>query len=192
MASFLDSILGNNNANPANAAMPYLDQIPGTLKPYYDPYINAGKTSLGNLMGQYQSLMNPESIMKMLGSGYQQSPGYQFNMNQGMNAINSAAASGGMLGTPSHQQQAGSMASNLASQDYNNYFNNAMGLYGRGLSGQEGINQTGYSASDSLAQALAANLMNQGNMAYLGQANQNQSRGDLFGTLVGLGSSFLF
>src|ERR1700751_3520310 len=104
--------------NPADKAMPYLDQIPDTIKPYYQPYIDAGQQSLSSLMGQYNTLLsNPGAIMNMAGGGFQQSPGYQFQMNQAINAANNAAASGGMAGTPYHQQNAAGMASNLANQD---------------------------------------------------------------------------
>lgn len=195
LGGLFGGLFGHNNGNPADAAMQYYNQIPGTLKPYYDKYINAGGTSLDSLMGQFSKMLSdPGSIMKMAGSGYQQSPGYKLNYDQGMNAQNSAAAAGGMLGTPGHQQQAGRFASDLANQDYNTYLNQALGLYSQGIQGQQGINQMGYNASDTLAQSLASNLMNQGNIAYQGQANKNQSSADrmnsIFGGLGGLASLF--
>jgi hypothetical protein len=174
-------------SNPADAAQPYLDQVPDTLKPYYDPYINAGQNALSTLMGQYQTLLNdPNKIMNQIGSGYQQSPGYQFQYNQGMNAINNAAAAGGQLGNNAHQLQAGGMATNLANQDFYNYLSQALGLYGKGLSGTEGINQMGYGASNELAQSLANNMTNQGNLAYAGQQNQNQANSDAYSARMGL------
>jgi hypothetical protein len=160
--------------NPANAAMPYLQQIPGTITPYYQPYVDAGSQALSQLMSQYQTLLtNPSQVMNMLGSSYQQSPGYQYQMTAGQNAENSAAASGGMLGTPYHQEESATMAEQIANQDYQQYLNQMMRLYGMGLEGEQGINQMGYGASNELAQALAANLMNEGGMAYAGAAGQN-------------------
>lgn len=179
-------LFGGKAANPANAAMPYLNQIPGTLKPYYDPYISAGKDSLATLMSQFNNLVsNPGQTFSDLGQGFQQSPGYQFNYNQGMNAINSAAQAGGMAGTPYHQQNAGNMASNLANQDFYNYMGNVMGLYNQGLGGLSGINQMGYNASNELANSLAAALMNQAGMAYNGQANSNQANADRWKNIIG-------
>ena len=197
MANFfdeIDSFFGGKSTmpNPADAAMPYLNQVPGTIKPYYDPYISAGQGALGTLQGQYSQLVNdPGSLMRMLGSGFQQSPGYQFQYNQGKNAVDNAAASGGFLGTEQHQQNAGAMASNLANKDFYDYFNNAKDLYGRGLSGYEGINQMGYNASDTLASSLGANLMNQGQLAYQGQQSENEAQQagmqNLLSLLGGLG-----
>lgn len=176
--------------NPADEAMPYLEEIPDTLKPYYDPYINAGQESLSTLMDQYRQLLsNPQALFNRFGAGYEQSPGYQFNYSQGMNGINSAAAAGGMLGTPGHQLQAGKFSSDMASQDYNNYLQRMMGLYGRGMEGMQGMNQMGYGASSELGQSLAANLMNQGNMAYNGQANQNRADADFWNNMIGLGTT---
>lgn len=176
--------------NPADAAMPYLDQIPGTIKPYYNPYINAGKGALDTLTGQYDQLVkNPSAILASIGKNYQQSPGYGFNYNQSMNAANSAAASGGMLGTPAHQQEAATLASSLASQDYNDYISKALMAYFQGISGEQDLTHTGYGASNELANSLGNNLMNQGNMAYAGQQNQNQSQSDFWSSLIGLGTA---
>lgn len=179
-------------SNPADKGMDYLNKIPDTIKPYYDPYINAGKNSLSSLMGQYSSLLNnPNAIMKMLGKGYQQSPGYQFDYNQGMNATNAAAASGGMLGTPYHQQNAASMASNLADQDYQKYMQQMMQLYGFGLQGEQGINEMGFNASTGLADQLANNQTNQAGMAYAGQSNKNQANADLWNSAIKGGTAGL-
>lgn len=194
-AQLAGGLFGSKYQNPANAGMQYLNQIPGTIKPYYDPYIQAGQQSLGDLMSQYGQLINdPGQKFSQLGQGFQQSPGYQFQYNQGMNAANSAAQAGGMAGTPYHQQNAASMANNLANQDFYNYMGNVQGLYGQGLQGMGGINQMGYNASNELAQSLAASLMNQGGMAYAGANNQNAANGarmgNIFGGAAGLMSAF--
>lgn len=186
----LNPFSSDYNKNPADAAMPYLDKIPDTIKPYYDPYINQGKDALSTLMQQYMGLVNnPMGQFNQIAQGFQESPGYQFQYNQGMNAANSAAAAGGMLGTPSHQMQASSMASNLANQDFYNYLSQALqqSQFGQqlGLGGLSGINQMGYGASNELANSLANNLTNQGNLQYAGTQQQNQANADMFNSLLG-------
>jgi hypothetical protein len=172
--------------DPYQAAAGYFDKIPSTIQPYFQPYINAGQQALPQLQSHYGNLLNdPTHMMNQIGAGYQQSPGYQFQMNQGMNAVNNAAAAGGMLGTPSHEFDAASMASGLANQDYYNYINHGLQQYQTGLAGTENLNQTGYNASDNLAGALANNLMTQGNMRFSGAAAQNQSQGSNWGNLLG-------
>lgn len=178
--------------NPADAGMGYLDQVPGTISPYYQPYIDAGQQSLSTLMGQYNNLLNdPGAVMNNAAKGFNQSPGYQFQYNQAMNASNGAAAAGGFLGTSNHQGDASARASNLANQDYYNYMGNALNMYNTGLSGMGGINQMGYGASNELAQSLAANLQSQAGMAYKGQENANENQAGITAGIAKMGGSLL-
>jgi hypothetical protein len=171
--------------NPADDAMGIMNGIPDTIKPYYDPYINAGKNSLSILQDQYSSLLNdPSALMSLLGGKFSESPGYKFQYDQGMNAANAAAASGGFAGTPQHQFNASSLAQNFANKDYYDYLDRTLGLYNTGLRGYGDINQMGYNASNELANSLANLDMNKANMSYLGQSNQNQANSDLFSTIL--------
>lgn len=174
--------------NPADKAMPYMDQVPGTITPYYQPYVDAGTKSLSDLMNQYSSLINdPGAVMNNIGSGFQQSPGYQFQMNQGMNAVNNAAAAGGTLGTTQHENDAAKISSNLANQDYYNYLSNALDLYGNGIKGEQGTMQLGYHAGDELANSLSSNLLDEAGLAYKGQANENAYNSSMFNNLLKTG-----
>lgn len=215
----LGSMMMGGGNNPYDAAKGSFDQIPGTISPYFNPYIEAGRSALpqlqnqyGSMMGNYQgvqnqynSLMNdPSAKYNQLASGYQRSPGYNWNMSQGMAAADNAAAAGGMQGSPQHQQQASTIATGLASQDFQNYLSHVLGLYGSGLQGNQnmftgglqgmqGINNQGYNASDTLAGALSSNLMNQGNLAFSGAAAQNQAQGTQMGDVMGgLGTLAMF
>lgn len=173
--------------NPYDAGQDYYNKIPGMMGQYYNPYIQAGQGAMGSLQGQYGQLMNdPNAMFNKFAGGYKQSPGYQWQLNQGMNAANNAAAAGGMAGSPQHQQQAAGMAEGLANQDFYNYMSQVMGLYGTGLQGEQGINQMGFNAAGDMAGGLGSNYMNQGNMAFAGQAAQNQSRGNILGDLGSL------
>jgi hypothetical protein len=184
--------LFGGGSNPADAAQPYLNQIPSTITPYYQPYIDAGQQALPTLMGQYNQLIsNPAALMNQMGSSFSASPGYQYNVTQATNAANQAAAAGGMVGSPMEQQQLSTTVSGLANQDYYNYLNHVLGLYGQGMSGMSGINTMGYGASDELAKSLANALMSQANLAYSGQAAQNQAQGGMVGGLIGMGTAAL-
>lgn len=178
--------------NPANKASSYLDQIPETLRPYFEPYIKAGQSTIPALQGQYNNLLsNPGGLYNQLSQGYQSSPGYEFAKKQGLGAIDNAAAAGGMLGSNQHQQQAGELATNLANQDFSQYINQILGLYGHGLSGTQGMFNTGYQAGSNYGEDLSQALMSRANLAYSGQQNQNQARGGLLETLAGLAGRFL-
>jgi len=178
-------LFGNNN-DPYGDAAKYFNQIPGKTSPYFNPYINAGLNSLPTLTGQFNNLINdPAGVMNKVGAGYQESPGYQFQLKQGLNAANNAAAAGGMLGTPANQYNAASFATGLANQDYYNYLNHALGQYQLGVNGLNNINNMGYNASDTLAGIIGNSLMNQGNLAFSSAAAKNQAEGSEWGDIMG-------
>jgi hypothetical protein len=210
---FFSSIFGNSGGgkNPADAARPYLEQIPGTMKPYYNPYINTGREALGQSMGEYSGLIgqrgdienslsdllnNPQELYRKLTSQFQTSPGYDFMKNEALGAAGHAAAAGGLAGSPQHQRYAEEAATGLAGREFENYLSHILGMYGQGLQGKQNLygaglqglgnlTNLGYGASSELAQNLAQALMSQANLEYAGQANQNQSRGGLFGAGLG-------
>lgn len=168
-----DFMSGSSSANN------YLKKIPGVVKPYYDPYIESGNQAIPILEEQYGKLVsNPGDIYSSLGSGFQTSPGYNFALEQALNASNNAAAAGGMAGSPMHEQQNMTVATGLADQDYYNYMNDVLGLYNTGLSGEQKLYNTGYQASDTLAKILSGNLQSQATAAAMG----NQ-----YGSAMGLG-----
>jgi hypothetical protein len=209
LGNILGGLGGFFTSNPSDAAMPYLNNISPMLQQYLSPYIQQGQSgfntlnnymNMGNnasnaLMGQYSNLINnPSGVMNRIGSSFQQSPGYGWQVNQALNAANRAAAAGGMAGSPAEQQQASTVASQLANQDYYNYLNHGMSLYGQGLSGLQGMSGMGLSAgqniygiganaANNLASSLGSLAMSQGNLAYAGQINQNQSDMGGFGAL---------
>jgi len=186
IGSGLMNMFGGGNKNPADAAMPYLQQIPGQAKPYYDPYIQAGTGALPEWQKQLQSLLNdPGALLNRLGQGYQASPGYQWQLNQGENAIGNAMAAGGMAGSPEHGQRAGQLAENLANQDYYNYLDKVLGLYGSGLSGEQNLQKQGFDASSQFANLLANALAGQGEYAYGGVAGENQAKSQGMNNLFG-------
>jgi hypothetical protein len=184
------SAMFGGGANPASAAMPYVQQVPDVMHQYFDPYVASGQDALSTLTGQYQTLLDdPSQIYNQMAAGYTQSPGYQWNYDQAMKAATDAAAAGGMSGTPASQQQAATMASGVAAQDFNPYMQSVLGLYGQGLQGEQALNQMGYQGSKELAESLANNLMTQGTLAFQGQEQQNKATGDLLSGLLGAGTS---
>ena len=103
--------------NPADAAKPYLDRIPETMNPYFQPAIDRGNRSGDTLERQYGEMTNdPSALLSRLGSGYKESPGYQFKLHQALAAANNASAAGGMLGSNQHQFQNEEIGEGLASK----------------------------------------------------------------------------
>lgn len=203
--------------DPSNDANDDLSQIPGQVSPYYQPYINAGNQALqglggqiagllgnyGELQGTYGSMLsNPGNYLNTLGAGYQESPGYEWQLDQGQQAVTNAAASGGYVGTPQEQQYMATMTEGIANQDYYNWLDHTLKILGGGLKGAQhmydtgfggaqGLTQLGYKASNSMAETIAQTLMAQANLDYASTVNQNQHNMGLFGDAVGLGMAAL-
>jgi hypothetical protein len=179
--------------NPYDKAQPYYEQAARDLPQYFNPSIQAGQRAIPQLEGAYGAMLDPNALIKKIGAGYQESPGYQFARNQGLTGINNASAAGGMLGSPQHQQEAGTLATNLANQDFYNYLKQALGLYGQGAAGEQSLFNTGTASGIGLGEDLASILASQAKAATQGQTAQNEHEqgglGSLFG---GLGSLLPF
>jgi hypothetical protein len=165
----------------------WLAKMEPMLHQYYDPYINNGQAAMGTLNDQYSMLLNdPASMQQMLGGGYEQSPGYQYQYDSAMNAGNQQLSAGGMLGTPAAQTQMMGTAQGLANQDYWNYYNQNANLYGQGLQGTQGMFDTGYNATNQMTSGLGNMYGSQANMSF-GKANSfNQMLGSMLGGAGGM------
>lgn len=189
------TLFGSDESMPQRKANAYLDKIPGILEAHYGPFEQAGVKALPTLEQQYAKLLNnPEILMSQVGSSHRASPGYRFKTEEAIKAANQAAAAGGMLGSPSHQESLMRTVTGLADQDYYNYLQNALGLYGLGLSGQTGLANMGYNAASSLGEDLSRAALNQANLEYTtGQNKLARERGmwgSLGNALGTIGSSY--
>lgn len=178
----------HHNKNPANVGIKELNKIPGQTKGYYDPYINAGRDSLNKLQDQYGQLSSdPGKRFAELGAGYKESPGYQAKLREALAGANNAAAmgGGGGLGTYGHQQMAGQAAGDVANEDYEQYINHIMGLYGKGLEGEGQLNQQGQRASEGYADILGNNTAQKANLMTQGQDWKNQNSNQDWSNIIG-------
>ncbi len=172
--------------NPARGAEDWMGQIPGQISKYMDPYINAGQEAYPGLKDQYGRLIsNPGQRMNEIGSEYHQSPGFKFALEQALQGAGHAAAAGGMAGSPQHEQQNMAIGTNLANQDYNAWLQNALGMYGTGLSGQQGIYNTGARTGMAAGEDMASYLANRAKIEYERQNAENQHSGGMWGNILG-------
>lgn len=183
----LFNIFGKQKS-PYDAASKIYGQIPGATEKYLSPYMTAGQSALGDLMGQYGQLTGSTGdVYNKLAGGYQQSPGFQSALKQALGAAGNQAAAGGMTGTPQAQLQSADVAGTLAQKDFGDYMSRMMGLYGTGLQGMGDVSKMGYGASTNYADMLGNIMAQQGGMAGMSQALQNQQRsGGISQALQGL------
>ncbi len=117
------SILGTNKTNQEiGAQQAAAGQADQTLQNQYNqqqqlnqPYYQAGTSALSQMQ-------NPNFQQNFTLAQFQQDPGYQFQMQQGQQAIQRAAAAGGVGGGTLKDLQ--SYSQGLANNDYQQAFNN--------------------------------------------------------------------
>lgn len=167
--------------NPASMAMPYLDQIPGTVKPYLDPYVQEGRTAGEALNPIYGRMsQDPTAFLNELMGKYTPSTGYKFKENEMLRAAQNSAAQGGYAGTRNAQMEQSDLVRGLLGQDMQEFLTNLLGIQGRGIAGQEQRVGRGFDASTDLANILGSNLGQKATLGFQGQAQQNQNRADAF------------
>ena len=110
---------------------------------------------------QYQSML--QQLMTNPAS-FQGSPGYQWQFNQGMEAVNRTAGAQHMLGSGNRLQELMQYGQGMASQDYNNQFLRLANLAGAsaGQPGTAGQLQAGYNQQMSQGAGQLAGAIGQG------------------------------
>jgi|SRR5882724_479468 len=143
------------------------------------PYRQIGVAALGDINKLYGRTANADGSLTSGGapdmSGFFQSPDYQFNLDQGQQAIDrSAAARGGLL-SGAAVKSGQRFASGLASQQFGDFYNRLAGQAGIGQTGVQATTAAGTNAANQISGAYQQNGVNQGNSAYLTAGGINQS-----------------
>lgn len=208
---FIASLFGGGSGNnPANNAMPYFDQAADTVKQYYNPFISQGQGAYGQLeqtmnngQNAYNAMnpaltqmsTNPTAFLEALMQHYQPSNSYQTKLADMTKAAGNTAAAGGMRGSLNDIKNQANLTNTLMGEDMQQWLQNVLGIQNTGLSGlnnfynsgydaTKSLYNTGYDASKSLSSDLANILGTQGQLAFQGQRENNQSRNDLMGGLL--------
>jgi hypothetical protein len=137
----------------------------------FAPYTQAGTNAENTLASLYGT--NGTAAQQSAQQGFQNTPGYQFAENQGINAVNANAAAMGSPLSGNNQQAVNNYAQGTANQTYNNYVNQLQNLASGGLSA------AGASGTAGLTGASAA-------------AQNSQNNANAKNTAIGAGLSGLF
>lgn len=175
--------------NPADSASPYLNQIPGMEKQYYEPFINQGREAGNTLTPQFNQMsQNPADFLEQLMSKYEPSRAYQLRNEEALRSAGNTAAAGGMRGSLGDIKNESRISDALLGQDMQEWLQNVMGLQHQGQQGLGHQFDTGFAATQGLTGDLSNVLGTQAGLAFQGQANQNKSRSDaLSGILQAIG-----
>lgn len=152
------------------------------------PWMQSGNAALSSLNAQMAngSLTNPMTMQQ-----FQQDPGYQFQLQQGQQAIQRSAASKGLLNSVGTQQNLDAYSQGMANTDYqqalSNFTNNQQQRYNMlsGLS-QQGLQATGMTnaAGANVANNISSNTMAAGNAVAAGQMGTANAIGGTFGNAI--------
>ena len=131
----------------------------------YAPWRAAGATALGKLMSAYgmggstptgvQGTPEGNAANGAYG-GFFQSPGYQWQLDQGIRAIDHGAAATGMLGSGATVKAEQRYAEGLAGQDFGNYTSGLAQIAGLGTAGTNATTQAGTTAASNISNELLA------------------------------------
>lgn len=183
MASLGDFLRGGRN--PADAAMPFLDQIPDIARQNYNPYIHRGDAAYQTMQKPYEQMaQDPAGFLEQLMKHYEPSRGYQLKRDEALRAAGNTAAAGGMRGSLQDIEHESRLADSLLGDDMQQWFANVFGLQGRGLEGEQHFYDTGYDATRNLTGDLSNILGTKAGLAFQGQADKNQRQSDLFSGLM--------
>lgn len=196
-ASLLGGVLSSNaaqgaaqtQAGAANNATAAQLQMYNQNVQRLAPWTSAGSSALGTLQGLLPSLTQPFSA-----STYQQSPGYQWQLGQGTQAITDAASATGGVNSGNTLKALTSYGQGLANQDYYQamqaYLNQNNQIYNM----YSGLSNTGANAAGQIAgigtsvgQSVGNNMIGAGNALAAGQVGSSNAISNSLGSLGNLG-----
>lgn len=141
MSSIFGGSKQSSQSSSTNQAYPYLQSaLGGTI----GTGTSAG-SQIANLLG-----LNGSDAQNQGFQNFRNSTGYQFGLDQGMQAINGNAATQGLLNSGSTLKALNTFGQNYANTQYQNYLNPLQNLLNSGLQGAgilAGAGQTSQSSS---------------------------------------------
>ncbi|HMH29051.1 MAG TPA: hypothetical protein VK580_10725 [Steroidobacteraceae bacterium] len=185
----------NTTANAANAGAAAQLQMFNTTQANFAPQVQLGQGAanmLGNIYGiggvggpagSTPSGNSPNANY----SSFYNTPGYQFSLTQGQNAINRAASANGSLYSSNTLGALGSYTAGAASTQYNSYINQLLSMAGLGNAASSG---TGAAATATGA-GVANSLMNAGNANASGVMGTANAYNNALGSAAYAGGNLL-
>jgi len=178
--SFFGNLFGAGDAKDAAATAN--DKLQGAwdfAKKAYGPFAQTG----GEAFGRLGDLLGYGGVpaQQAAGAQFQQDPGYQFQLQQGLKAVDQGAAARGSVNSGATLKAEQEYGQGLAKQGYNDWWNRNAGLADTGLNTTNALTNDRYTTSGAQAQN-AVNLGNTQVNSSLGTANMiTGALGKLFG-----------
>lgn len=149
--SYMQSQAIGDAQDSANAASKQArDQARADL----EPWRTAGQNALG-ITADLSGANGPDAATAAL-KNYQTSPGYQWQLGEGLRAVDAGAAAKGMLRSGATLKGEQAYGAGLASQDFSTYYNRLYNLSNQGQNSAAGQAATTSAAGTQIAQTDAS------------------------------------
>jgi type II secretory pathway pseudopilin PulG len=196
LSSAASSSAARKQAKSADAATQVQKDMYDQTRKDLDPYREAGSTALNQLMGQMGE--NGYFNQTFNGQDIYNDPSYKFRLNEGLNSIQSGAASQGGLLSGATLKALNNYGQDFASQEYSNAYNrfnaDQTNRYNRLANlvgvGQNAAAQTG-NAGLQTGQAIANNTMAGANASAAGTIASGNAWANAAQQLGTLGSAYM-
>jgi hypothetical protein len=165
-------------------ALAYQQGIYGTAQQGLQPYIGAGQNALSYSLGALGLPGGQPGGPQAAFSAFQQTPGYQFPLQQGNLALQRQLASMGLQGSGAALKDSIGYNQGYASQNYQNYLQQLLGVAGSGQAAVGTLGQIGMGISGQQSNTLT-NIGNAQAGGIMGANNATQTGlGQAIGTLT--------
>lgn len=131
-------ISGNAQKKAADGSIDWIKNVYGDSKTNLNPFIQGGQ----------------QGLQSLLSNNYTQSPGYQYLKDEMTGAVDDRAANAGSYFSGGTNLDVARHVNGLAAQDYNNWWDNQMGLAQLGAQSASNLGGIGTSSLGSMNQAL--------------------------------------
>jgi hypothetical protein len=169
IGSGISAIAGSGQSSAISAGQ---QQANAVLAPYSNTGVQSD-TQTANLLG-----LNGQPAADAAMSTFQSSPGFQYQLSQGLKAVDAGAAATGMLRSGSTMQAEQTLGNNLANQDFQQYISNLNGLSNYGITAAGGQASTDTSAAGQQA-SIYGNTVNGISNALGGSAGTSSTQNGL-------------
>lgn len=154
----LGALLTDNNNKGYNAQI----SAGQGIQDLYNPYQQTGTAANDQLAALYG--LNGNGAQAAAQANWQNTPGYQFQLDQGLKAVNANAARMGQTLSGNNQQAVNNYAQGTANQTYNSYLQNLIQQQQSGMNAAGGVatGMAGVANAQSGKSGAAVNTQNAG------------------------------
>lgn len=181
LGGFLGGLFGDSGA-PYEDAMKQYQQWSNKAQGAQNPFLQAGQGAIGNFQNWLSGMQDPSQFINKLMGQYQESPWAKYQQQQSVRSGQNAASASGLLGSTPFAQQLQQNASNISSQDMNQWLQNVLGINTQYGAGNQSLINTGAGSANALTGLYNQMGQDMSGLAYGRGAAQNN---DFISQLLG-------